>query len=79
MEKNKQKVNDQVFSAWDQGFTAGQKAMIATIEEMGLINGKMAEFLEYAVKEVQLIPADYIAKTEMIETVNRITQNIMQI
>ena len=79
MNRIEQKVNDQVFYAWDQGFLAGQKEMIQRIFELGLINDEMASLLKYAVNETFYEPKEYITKNELSEFVKRITKEIMEI
>ena len=47
--RNREKIDDLLFALFDDGVLYGQMAMIKSIQDLGLINGKMAEMINHVI------------------------------
>ena len=79
MEKIREEIDKQVFHAWVQGYEAGRKAMIRTIQDMGLINDKMAAMLMEYVDRGCIELDEHHPREEQMRICNQITENILKI
>lgn len=76
--KDKMDVNDCVFHAYHEGFWKGQQAMIRSIQDLGLINEKLADLLT----DIVLGREDWkqhFPNEEAKECVEWITEEIMKL
>ena len=79
MERIREEIDEQVFHAWAQGYEAGRIASIRMMQDIGLINDKMAEMLKQYVDEGRIELDEHYPREEQMMICNQITENILKI